>query len=109
MIIVMASREVRYGFYVWLSRWFSFVTWLLFVSRGCCLCHGFLGVCLFIYTFVGRDSCGLGVVCGMRVMGWRVGFWVGVWFMVCGIIGYGLQHGGVSFRVEERPAICGIA
>ena len=39
------------------------------LSRGCCLCHGFLGVCLFIYTFVGRDTCGLGVVCGMRVMG----------------------------------------
>lgn len=52
---------------------------------------------------------GWGVVCGMRVMGWCVSFWVGVWFMVCGIIGYGLQHGGVSFRVEERPAICGIA
>lgn len=88
---------------------FTSVTVGSVLSRGCCLCHGFLGVCLFIYTFVGRDSCGLGVVCGMRVMGWCVSFWVGVWFMVCGIIGYGLQHGGVSFRVEERPAICGIA
>ena len=32
-MIVVASREVRRGFYVWLSGWFSFVTWLLFVSR----------------------------------------------------------------------------
>lgn len=103
-VISVNSREVhltcefRYGFHI--CRGFE---------CGCCLCHGFLGVCLFIYTFVGRDICGLGVVCGMRVMGWCVGFWVGVWFMVCGIIGYGLQHGGASFRVEERPAICGIA
>ena len=70
---------------------------------------GFSGcVYLFIPSW-GVTVVGWGVVCGMRVMGWCVSFWVGVWFMVCGIIGYGLQHGGVSFRVEERPAICGIA
>ena len=70
---------------------------------------GFSGcVYLFIPSW-GVTLVGWGVVCGMRVMGWCVSFWVGVWFMACGIIGYGLQHGGVSFRVEERPAICGIA
>ena len=70
---------------------------------------GFSGcVYLFIPSW-GVTVVGWGVVCGMRVMVWCVSFWVGVWFMVCGIIGYGLQHGGVSFRVEERPAICGIA
>lgn len=70
---------------------------------------GFSGcVYLFIPSW-GVTVVGWGAVCGMRVMGWCVSFWVGVWFMVCGIIGYGLQHGGVSFRVEERPAICGIA
>lgn len=84
-------------------------TFVMVLSAVVVCVTGFSGcVYLFIPSW-GVTVVGWGVVCGMRVMGWCVSFWVGVWFMVCGIIGYGLQHGGVSFRVEERPAICGIA
>ena len=73
MLIVVASREVRYGFHICHG-----------FECGCCLCHGFLGVCLFIYTFVGRDSCGLGwfVVCGLWGGVLVFGLGCGLWFVV---------------------------
>ena len=74
----MASRKVRRGFYAWLSGWFSFVTWLLFVSR---VSRG-----VFIYLYL-RGAWQLWVGGGL----WYAGYGVACWFLGWGVV-YGLWY-----------------
>ena len=65
-------------FYVWLSGWFSFVTWLLFVSR---VSRG-----VFIYLYL-RGAWQLWVGGGL----WYAGYGVACWFLGWGVV-YGLWY-----------------